>query len=124
MDLVDDLDVSTNPNSATFYSGPGNRDLAEDFAKSNGKITLEMTEGGKLLDDLQLYAEGSPLTKDQADAVWRKLSEKYADGASGNVYGYVEGSWEESVFNTVEFPALKDNPNVTNIFTELFNKGR
>lgn len=45
------------------------------------------------------------------------MSERYAKGSSGNVYGFVEGSWEGSIFNTVEYPALKSNPNIENIFT-------
>lgn len=55
--------------------------------------------------------------------VWKKLSKRYAKGSSGNVYGFVEGSWEGSIFNTVEYPALKSNPNIENIFTELFKNG-
>lgn len=42
--LVENLDVSTGKNSATFYSGKGNRELAEKFANMNGKTTLEMTQ--------------------------------------------------------------------------------
>ena len=64
--FVDKLDVSTAPNTATFYSGPGNRLKAEEFAKMNGKSTLEMTEGGKILDDLHLFGEGSPVSNKQA----------------------------------------------------------
>ncbi len=123
IDLADNLDVSTAKNTATFYSGPGNRELAESFAKTNGKITLETTSGGKYLDDLKLFEDGSPLTKEQATNVWRKLSERYAKGASGNAYGFTQGSWEGSIFNTVEYPTLKDNPNINNVFTELFKSG-
>lgn len=46
MDLVEELHVSTAPDMATFYSGQGNRALAEEFASANGKTTLEMTTGG------------------------------------------------------------------------------
>lgn len=121
MDLVETLDVSTAPNTATFYSGPGNRTLAEDFAKVNGKMTLEITPGGAYLDDLKLFEVGSPLTKEEATNVWARLSARYAQNASGNTYGFVNGSWPESIFNTVEYPELLKNPNVTNIFTEFMN---
>ena len=121
MDLVDELDVSTAKDTATFYSGPGNRELAEGFAKANGKTTLEMTFGGSYLDDLKLFEEGSQLTKQQATEVWRKLSQKYAEGASGNAYGFAKGSWDGSIFNTVESPALQNNPSITNVFTKLFD---
>lgn len=82
-----------------------------------------MTVGGKYLDDLQLFADGSPLTKEQAANVWKKLSERYAHGASGNAYGFVEGSWVGSIFNMVEYPTLKNNQNINNVFTELFKNG-
>ena len=121
MDLVEQLDVSTKPNTATFYSGPGNRALAEEFANINGKMTLETTPGGAYLDSLGLFKESSPLTKEEATNVWARLSARYAQGASGNTYGFVNGSWSESIFNTVEYPELLNNPNVTNIFTEFMN---
>ena len=120
-DLVEILDVSTAENTAIFYSGPGNRALAENFAGINQKVTLEMTSGGKYLDDLKLFEDRSPLTKQQASEVWKRLSERYAAQASGNVYGFVLGSREQSIFKTIELPTLERNKNITNIFTELFN---
>lgn len=45
-----------------------------------------------------------------------------ADGA-GNTYGFVKGSRPGSIFNTVEYPALINNPDVTNVFTEIFYGG-
>ena len=95
--------------------------MAEAFALSNGKMTLEMTPGGKYFDDLDLFGKSSPLTRDQALEVWEILSIRYAKAASGNVYGIVGGSNPESIFNTIEYKALQQNPNITNIFTELFN---
>ena len=55
MQLTEELDVSSAKDAATFYSGPGNRELAEAFARENGKTTLEMTKGGKYLDELKLF---------------------------------------------------------------------
>lgn len=63
MNLVEQLDVKTGLNQAVFYSGPGNRQLAESFAKNNGKMTLEMTPGGSFLDRLKLFSNNSPLTR-------------------------------------------------------------
>ncbi len=119
MDLVEELDVSTVSDTATFYSGAGNRGLAEEFAKINDKVTLEMTSGGAYLDGLKLFEGYSPLTQQEAINVWARLSARYAQGASGNVYGFVNGSWSESIFNAVEYPQLLNNSSVTNIFTEL-----
>ncbi len=120
MDLVESLDVSTAPNTAVFYSGPGNRVLAETFAISNGKVTLEMTPGGAYLDGLRLFDGDSPLTKEEATNVWARLSARYAQNASGNTYGFVNGSWPDGIFNTIEYPQLLNNFKITNIFTKLF----
>ena len=76
MELAENLDVSTEKNTAIFYSGPGNRELAEAFAKINGKTTLEMTNGGKYLDELQLFADKSILTKEQA-AIVGKICQRF-----------------------------------------------
>ncbi len=115
------VDVSTSAHQAVYYSGKGNRARAEAFAELNGKTTLEMTPGGRYFDSLKLFENGSPVTKDQAYEIWKILSERYAKSASGNVYGFVKGSFPESIFNTVEYPALQRNPYITNIFTELLN---
>jgi hypothetical protein len=114
------VDVSSGAHQAVFYSGEGNRARAEAFAELNGKTTLEMTPGGKYFDSLDLFGKNSPLTDDQAYEIWSILSERYAKGASGNVYGFVDGARPGSIFNTVEYPALKKTPYITNIFTELF----
>ena len=121
MRMTNKLDVSTPKNSAVFYSGKGNKQIAESFAKENGKMTLEMTKGGKYLDNLDLFGvkRPSPLNGDQAAQVWGNLSQRYASQASGNVYGFVNGSRSGSIFNSVEYPALMNNSKITNIFTFL-----
>ncbi len=117
--LVDELDVSTEANTAVFYSGRGNRTMAEDFAVSNNKTTLEMTKGGKYLDDLNLF-NNDKLLDGEATIIWRRLSQRYAENAQGNAYCFVRNSKPESIFNTTEYPALTNNKNVTNIFSEVF----
>jgi RHS repeat-associated protein len=114
---VEDLDVSTAKNEAVFYSGRGNRELAEEFAIQNKRKTIEMTDGGKWLEQQNLYSRNSPLTPTEADEVWISLSRKYAEGASGNTFGFAEGARPQSIFNTVEYPTLLKNPNVTNTIT-------
>ncbi|WP_249269591.1 RHS repeat-associated core domain-containing protein, partial [Shewanella sp. SACH] len=117
MKQAETLDVSTMRNSSVFYSGKGNRELAEAFATSNGKTTLEMTSGGKRLDELKLFGSNSPLSPNQATQVWSRLSQRYAEGASGYAIGFVNGSRTGSIFNSVEYPALLSNKNVTNVMT-------
>jgi hypothetical protein len=114
---VEDLDVSTAPNTAAFYSGPGNRVRAEQFAKDNGGTTLEQTPGGSWLDQRLLFGANSPLSPQQATLLWGRLSQRYAEGASGVVFGFVRGARPRRTFNAVEYPELLENPKVTNVIT-------
>jgi hypothetical protein len=79
--------------------------------------TLEMTAGGRWLDGQKLFGPNSALTPDQATAVWSRLSQRFAEGASGSSVGFVQGARPNGIFNTVEFPVLQANPNVTNVIT-------
>ena len=112
------LDVATAKNEAVFYSGKGNDVLAKQFAESNEKKTIEMTPGGKWLDDKKLFDPNtSPLTRPQAAQVWDVLSGRFANGASGTAVGFVEGASARGTFNRIESPALFNNPNILNIIT-------
>ena len=111
------LNVSTSENASVFYSGTGNRFLAEQFANANGRTTLEMTSGGGWLDAQKLFSPNSLLSPAQATQVWSTLSERFAAGASGNAVGFTQGARTGSIFNTIEFPTLLKNPNVTNVLT-------
>lgn len=82
MSKAQTLDVSTAENSSVFYSGPGNRALAEAFAAANGRTTLEMTPGGSWLDAQGLFGPSSLLTPSEATQVWSTLSGRFAAGAS------------------------------------------
>lgn len=115
--LAYELDVSTAQNGAVFYSGPGNRELAEAFAAEHGRVTLEMTPGGRWLHQQALFGPDSPLKPEEALAVWAKISHRYASEASGYAVGFAEGASPRSIFNEVEYPALLANPNITNVFT-------
>ena len=122
-DTAGTLDVSTGANEATFYSGAGNRALAEQFAEENGRSTLEMTPGGKWLDQEGLFGPRSPLTRGEAVAVWSRLSGRFAAGASGTAVGFVQGASPYGVWATTELPALESNPAITNIITALAGGG-
>ena len=97
---------------AVFWSGPGNRQLAESFASSTNKLTLEMTSGGRYLDSKNLFDRYS--TK-QAIIPWERLSARFAQGASAKVSAFSDTSRVTSVFNRIEYPILRKNPNVTEI---------
>lgn len=135
MKKIELLDVSTGKNQAIFYSGSKEvskavrekgyiaaREWAESYAdeyfKRTGriKLTLERTPGGKWLDELDLFSNKQiGLTKEQAREVWRRLSERYAEEASGSVTAFCKYSRDTSIFKTAELPALRKNKNVTHI---------
>lgn len=114
--LVEQLDVTTAISKSVFYSGPGNRKLAETYAIAEDKTTLEMTPGGKYLDEQKLFEQGSPLTPAQATQVWSRLSQRYAQQAAGDVFCFVTGARPTGVFTTVELPELKKNRKVGNLY--------
>ncbi len=113
---LDTLDVSTKPNTATFYSGRGAREAAEKIAAKEGRITLETTAGGKQLDDMRLF-DGTvkDVNGDAAMEIWGKVSTNYAEQASGRVMAFVNGPRPGGVFLTQELPALLNNAKVTDI---------
>jgi hypothetical protein len=77
-----------------------------------------MTPGGAWLDQQQLFNTAqSGLTTEQAAQVWSTLSQRFAQGASGNAFGFVNGARAGGIFNTVEYPALLNNPSVVNVIT-------
>ncbi len=109
MEKVEQLDVGSAPSAATFWSGPGNRARAEAFARATGRTTLEMTPGGRYLENEALFKR---LPADMAIQPWRRLSGRFAGSASGKANLFVNGARPGSVFRTVEEPALEANPDV------------
>jgi hypothetical protein len=75
-----------------------------------------MTPGGQWLDNQKLF-ENPNYTNAEATAVWSHTSERFAQGASGNAVAFVNGARAEGIFNTVEYPALRANPDITNVIT-------
>jgi hypothetical protein len=107
-----DLNINTEADASTFWSGKGNKILAENYAAYMDKTTLEMTPGGQYLESLNLF-KAYPYK--QAIKPWEILSARFANNASGEVFAFVEGAAPTSVFNRIEHPALLANPNVTKI---------
>ncbi|MGE5397675.1 MAG: alpha/beta fold hydrolase, partial [Chitinophagales bacterium] len=115
MQLVETLDIKTDRDDAVFYSGPGNRALAEKYAQESGDETLEMTPGGKFLDDQVLFDQYSLLTANEAVGIWSVLSHRYAEASSGTVHCFVTGARPTGVFTTIELPELLKNKAVKRI---------
>lgn len=121
MSKAERLDVSSPHDGATFYSGFDKatgqrmRTFAERDTDGITTTTLERTPGGRQIDDMHLYDDGSPITKGQADQVWAKLSERYAAGARGRVTAYLHNADPERVYLHDELPKLLENDKVTSI---------
>jgi len=109
MEKVEQLDVSTNRSGAVFYSGPGNRELAERFAKATSRRTLEQTPGGIYLENQALF---KIFPRELALKPWERLSERFAQQASGEANAFLRGARARGVFNRYELPALNQNPEV------------
>lgn len=128
------MDVATKPNTAVFYSGGQTvrdgaaaggqgwmsaRSVAETFAHSSGRTTLESTAGGRVLDKLDVYRKGDALLDaDDANDVWRTASSRYAQGATGEVTAFTGNMRPNSIYTTTERPALQASQaagRVTNI---------
>jgi hypothetical protein len=119
------VELGTGKDGAVFYSGEddaGRRmfDYGKDFADGNGKKVLETTKGGKEFDDMGLYGKDSPITNQQADQIWKRLSSRYGENASGdaNVFlhqGNPDRPLSGKIFMKDELPSLKDNPNINSV---------
>ncbi|MBN1984450.1 MAG: hypothetical protein JW795_23190, partial [Chitinivibrionales bacterium] len=112
--MVQTMDFSTAKDGAVFWAGDRMKD-AQEWALKNGKTTLEQTQGGKILDSMDLF---NVLTKRQAKEIWDIASKRFAEGASGeasvfrtaqgklNSFGQVRTWWR------IEKEALMKNPAV------------
>ncbi|WP_328463048.1 hypothetical protein OHA21_36910 [Actinoplanes sp. NBC_00393] len=117
---VERADVRSPLDGATFYSGAaydGTRMRAYAEANTDGvlSLTLEQTPGGNRFDARALYEAGSPVTKEHADKIWGRLSERYAENAVGEVTAWTHAPSNRSIWLNRELPALQNNPNVTSI---------
>ena len=78
--------------------------------------SLESTEGGQDLEARRLFEPGSKMTHEQAHQLWHAAARMFAEQASGTVTIFMSEVIPDSVFQVVELPALKNNPNVTLVF--------
>jgi hypothetical protein len=100
--------LGAKPNESFFWSGStdgiGGVERAAELARAGGGKTLE--------DLLRERGIPEPTTMDG----WIELSRQFAQEASGEVRAVVgESTRPNSVWESVELPALMNNPNVTKI---------
>jgi len=102
------LDTTTPPNGAVFWSGDAGRMAAE----ASGKVTLNVTQGGKFA----IANAGKKAFWHDQKTYYVALSEGMARNASGEVHAYLtNGIKPGTIFNDFELPLLKANPKVTRI---------
>ncbi len=80
--------------------------------------SLESTRGGRELEDRRMFEPGSKYTHDEAHKIWHESARMYSELAKGEVKIFTGGKpiLKDSVFEAIELPTLKKNPNVTLIF--------
>src|SRR3990167_2919100 len=112
VEQVPSLDISVQTDESVFWSGPGNRELAEDYSVNMRKSTLGMTPGGQYFESLDL---SNKFAWKQAAIPWDRLSLRFAEEAFGEISVFVKGARPDSIFVQTEEPALRQNSKVTRI---------
>jgi RHS repeat-associated protein len=102
--------VKTTTVVRVFWSGSRTAmSAAAEWASNNGGTTLEATTAGQAIDQQAGW--------EAAQTAWSEAAQTFAAGASGEVASFqaAEGVSIDSVWASVEYPALMNNPNVTGI---------
>ncbi len=97
-----------------FWSGgDAAKNAAGRYARRMGGTTLEMTPRGRVLESAGLHwSEAKPL--------WQNASRSFAEGARGRVDVFIGRTPRpDSIWRTIEKPALLNNPAVTGIRVHL-----
>ena len=122
------LDFSTKKNGAVFWGTP-NMPIAQEWANFMGKTTLEQTKGGIFLDNLKLFDPvlNPGLKGSQAARIFDVASFRFAQGASGRSFVFLEGAQRFSIHGErtwwrIEQPTLIKNPKVSKT-TPMQNNG-
>jgi hypothetical protein len=108
---------ATNSGEAVFWSGKtngvGGADVAGCVATTCRGTTLEQLMANKGIN-LPAWNAANPTSV----AAWQNASKSFAQGASGDINAVIGSTLRPgSVWEVVELPALKANPNVTSITT-------
>lgn len=109
--------LKTAPDTAYFWSGRtdgvGGAENAAEIAKSKGGVTLETTIAEQKIEMPEWDFDNPDSLK-----AWDEASAAYAMQVSGEVHAVVgENLREGNIWENVELPRLKDNPDVTRIVT-------
>ena len=109
--------LKTNPDSAFFWSGRtdgiGGMDVAKKIAKNKGGVTLEST-----IDDTNIVMPEWDFNTPSSVTAWEEASNVYAEQVSGEIRAVVGSELRPgNIWENIELPRLKANPNVTKVTT-------
>jgi hypothetical protein len=90
--MADSLGYKSAANEQHYWSGGKvARTRAEEAARERMGTTLEMTPGGKFLDELNLFSKGdSPLAEGEPIKLFREKSLKYVNEGQGPAYAHLK----------------------------------
>lgn len=106
---------SAGPGKSYFWSGlgPGGAGTAAGVARSGGGTTLEMFIESRGIK-MPVWDAANPASI----KAWQDVSRVYASSASGEVRAVLGNNMRPgNIWQSVELPALKANPNVTRVIT-------
>jgi hypothetical protein len=116
--VADNISRAANNVGTVLYSGGEQaRQAATTFANNTGGKTIDATVIGQVAD-AATKVPGADFT-----TVWSQASEAYCYQASGVVNAFISNSTYQgvdSIFWSVEMPALLNNPRVTEIIIHIF----
>ena len=109
--------LKTDPDTAFFWSGRtdgiGGMDVAKKIAKNKGGVTLEST-----IDDTNIVMPEWDFNAPSSVTAWEEASNVYAEQVSGEIRAVVDSELRPgNIWENIELPRLKANPNVTKITT-------
>ena len=109
--------LKTDPDTAFFWSGRtdgiGGMDVAKKIAKNKGGVTLEST-----IDDTNIVMPEWDFNTPSSVTAWEEASNVYAEQVSGEIRAVVGSELRPgNIWENIELPRLKANPNVTKITT-------
>ena len=109
--------LKTYPDTAFFWSGRtdgiGGMDVAKKIAKNKGGVTLEST-----IDDTNIVMPEWDFNTPSSVTAWEEASNVYAEQVSGEIRAVVGSELRPgNIWENIELPRLKANPNVTKVTT-------
>ena len=109
--------LKTDPDTAFFWSGRtdgiGGMDVAKKIAKNKGGVTLEST-----IDDTNIVMPEWDFNTPSSVTAWEEASNVYAEQVSGEIRAVVGSELRPgNIWENIELPRLKANPNVTKTTT-------